>query len=276
MTIRTYKPTTSTLRSRKSLVREVDNVKPEKRLMLSNVGPSARSRGRVSMRHQDSGARKMYRIIDYKRDKLNIPATVESIQYDPNRGPNIALLVYADGEKRYILAPEGLKKGIKVLSGGNIEATVGNAIPLKDIPLGMQIHNIELNPKAGAVLVRGAGAYAVLMAKEVGFVNLKMPSGEVKKVSGECYATIGALSNPDLRNVRLGKAGRNRHLGVRPAVRGVAMGNPSKGHPHGGSYKTTGIGMVMPKTPWGKPARGVRTRKRKSTDYSIVKGRHSK
>jgi large subunit ribosomal protein L2 len=274
--IKTYKPYTSSIRTRKSLVRDVDKVKPHKSLMSSQVGPVARSRGRVSMRHQSRGARKHYRIIDFKRDKRNIVATVISVEYDPNRGPSIALISYADGEKRYILAPEGVKSGAKVIAGDKVEPIVGNALPLSNIPLGATVHNVEINPGQGGVLARGAGGYAQLMAKEGGFVNLRMPSGEVKRISDRCYATIGVLTNMDLRNVRLGKAGRNRHLGVRPAVRGVAMGNPKKSHPHAGSYKTTGIGMPGPKTKWGKPARGVKTRKRRNTNYSIVKSRKSR
>ena len=274
--IRTYKPTTSSKRSQKTLIREIDKVRPEKGLTLSIRGAKGRSGGRVSVRHQSVGSRKLYRIIDFKRDKKDIPAKVLSIEYDPNRGPHIALLSYADGEKRYILAAEGVKTGMTLFSGEKSEPTAGNAMPLENVPLGMQVHNVELNPGQGGVLARGAGAYAIVTAKDAGVVNLKMPSGEVKRISGRCYATIGALTNMEQRNVRLGKAGRNRHLGVRPTVRGVAMGNPKKGHPHGGSYKTTGIGMPGPKTPWGKPARGVRTRKRHQTDYTVVKSRHLK
>lgn len=274
--LKIYKPYISTTRFRKSLVREVTQKKSLKSLTVSNVGSAGRSNGRVSMRHQGGGARKRYRLVDFKRDKRNIPARVATIEYDPNRGPNIALLNYADGEKRYILAPEGLLVGATVMSGETAEPSVGNAMPLKNAPLGAQVHNVELNPGAGGILVRGAGGYAQVMAKEGDFVNLKLPSGEVKKISGRCYATIGALGNMDLRNVRLGKAGRNRHLGVRPAVRGVAMGNPKKDHPHAGSYKTTGIGMSSPKSPWGWKARGVRSRKRRHTDHTIVKSRHSK
>lgn len=274
--IKTYNPTTPSLRSRKSLVRDVDKVRPNKTLIVSFKGNVGRSNGRVSVRHKSSGSRKFYRMIDFKRDKKNITAKVITFEYDPYRGPNIALIAYADGEKRYILAPEGLKKGMIVMSGETVEPNVGNSMPLNNIPLGSQVHNVELSPDQGGVLIRGAGGYAILMAKEGGYVNLKLPSGEVKQISGRCYATIGALSNMDLRNVRLGKAGRNRHLGVRPAVRGVAMGNPAKSHPHAGSYKTTGIGMPGPKTKWGKPARGVRTRRRRQTDYTIIKSRHSK
>ncbi|OGC70059.1 50S ribosomal protein L2 [candidate division WWE3 bacterium RIFOXYC1_FULL_39_7] len=274
--IKTFKPTTSSTRFRKALVIETTTGEPEKKLTRSLIGHSGRNKGRVSVRHKERGSRKLYRIIDFKRDKREIPAKVATIEYDPNRGPNIALVFYADGEKRYILAPEGLQVGMTVISGPTAEPVLGNSLPLSAIPLGTQIHNIELNPNGGGILARGAGGYAQVLAKEGELVNLKLPSGEVKKISGRCYATIGVLGNADLRNVRLGKAGRNRHLGVRPTVRGVAMGNPKKDHPHAGSYKTTGIGMSSPKTPWGKIARGVRTRRRRNTDHTIVKSRHSK
>ena len=274
--IKSYKPTTSSIRFRKSLVRDVDEVRPLKSLTKSLIGASGRSHGRVSTRHKSRGVRKLYRTIDFKRNKLGIPAKVASIEYDPNRGSNIALLHYADGEKRYILAPEGLERGMTIISGPTAEPVTGNALPLENIPLGMSIHNVELNPGAGGALVRGAGNSAQIMAKEGNFVNVKLPSGEVKKVPSKCYATVGVLSNMDLRNVVLGKAGRNRHLGVRPAVRGVAMSNTRKDHPHGGSYKSTGVGLPSPKSPWGWKTRGVKTRKRSRTDYTIVKDRRSK
>jgi large subunit ribosomal protein L2 len=272
--IKTYRPTSAGIRFRKTLVREVDYVKPEKSLTTPLKGPSGRSHGRVSSRHKQRGAKKLYRIIDFKRDKLNIPARVESIQYDPNRGPNIALLHYKDGEKRYILAPEGLQKEAIVVSGPAAEFNPGNALPLENIPLGMAIHNIELNPGSGGILVRGAGGSAQILAKEDKYVNVKLPSGEVKKVLGKCYATIGVLSNMDIRNTQLGKAGRKRHLGRRPKVRGVAMANPGKDHPHAGAYKHSGIGMKAPKSPWGWKTLGVKSRRRKHTDYTIVKSRH--
>lgn len=274
--LKTYKPTTPSQRHRKSLVRDVDNVAPEKSLLVSIRGAAGRTKGTVTTRHKSRGSRKFYRIIDFKRNKFNIPGIVATIEYDPNRGPNIALINYADGEKRYILAPEGLKKGDTVLSGKDIEPTVGNAMPLGLIPLGSFVHNVELNPGSGGKIVRGAGNGAQIMARESEYVHLKLPSGEVKRVLAVCYATIGTLTNMDLRNVRLGKAGRNRHLGVRPAVRGVAMGNPAKDHPHAGSYKSTGIGRKFPQSPWGWNARGVRQRRRSTTDYTIVKSRHSK
>jgi large subunit ribosomal protein L2 len=215
----------------------------------------------------------MYRLIDFKRDKRGIPAKVATLEDDPNRGPNIALLHYADGEKRYILAPQDLQKGMEVVAGESAELSPGNAMPLKNIPLGMDIHNIELNPGSGGKLVRGAGNSAQIIAKEGKYVNVKLPSGEVKQILGDCYASLGSLSNEDRRHTRAGKAGRKRHLGKRPTVRGVAHSSP-RDHPHGGSYKDTGIGMPSPKTPWGKKTRGVKTRKRKKTDRTIVLNRH--
>jgi len=270
--IKTYKPTSAGIRTRKTLVRDLSFNKPEKSLIRNLNGAAGRNNGRISSRHKERGSKKHYRIIDFKRDKFNIPAIIASIEYDPNRGPNIALLNYVDGEKRYILAPEDLKVGMKVVSGEKVEADVGNSLPIGNIPLGVSVHNIEINPGRGGQLVRGAGSYAQIMAKEGNYVNIKLPSGEIKKVVVSCYATVGVLSNSDLRNVRLGKAGRNRHLGNRPHVRGVAMANPSD-HPHGGSYKDSGIGMPSPKSPWGWKTRGVRTRKRTHTNKFIVKRR---
>jgi large subunit ribosomal protein L2 len=273
--IKNYKPTSEGLRTRKSLVREVDNVYPLKsKTSVLKIAPG-RSRGRISSRHKQRGAKKMYREVDFRREKYNIPAKVVTIEYDPNRGANIALLNYADGERRYILAPEGLIKGAEVMSGDKAEISVGNSLPMSNIPLGLEIHNIEVNPEGGGIFVRGAGNYAQIMAKEGGFVNVKLPSGEVKRFMDRCYATIGVLSNVDWRNVRLGKAGRKRHLGWRPHVRGVAMANPAADHPHAGKYKTSGIGMSSPKSPWGWKTRGVKTRNRRRTDYTIVKRRKS-
>ena len=271
--IKTYKPTSEGLRRRKTLVKKVSKGRPLKKLTRGKVGPAGRGNGKVSVRHKQRGAKKLYRTIDFKRNKKDIPGKVADIHDDPNRGCNIALVNYPDGEKRYILAPEDLKIGSSVISGEKAPFDVGNALPLSKIPLSMPIHNIEINPGAGGALVRGAGNTALIVAKEGNYVNVRLPSGEVKKFLGSCYATIGSLSNPDRRNVRLGKAGRKRHLGSRPAVRGVAMNDPKKDHPHAGKYKTSGIGMSSPKTPWGKKARGVRTRKRKRTNRTIVKSR---
>lgn len=267
--IKTYKPTSPGIRFRKTLVRGTDKVKSNKKLTKPLKGPSGRNSGRISTRHRQRGAKRHYRIIDFKRNKLDVPGKVASIEHDPNRGCNIALINYADGEKRYILAPEGLKKGMQVSAGEKAPLEVGNALPMGNIPLSTRVHNVEFNPGRGGQMARGAGNYATIMAKEGGYVNLKLPSGEVKKVLDRCYATIGEVGNMDHRHTRAGKAGRKRHLGWRPAVRGVAMG--TDGHPHGGSYSDNGIGMPSPKTPWGKKTRGKKTRSRKHTDKYIVK-----
>lgn len=266
--IKTYRPTSPGIRFRKTLVRDVEDKRPEKSLTKHLKRAVGRSKGRISTRHRQVGARKLYRIIDFKRDKRDIVANVTAIEHDPNRGCNIALVCYADGEKRYILAPEGLKAGMQVVAGTNVSFSTGNALPLSMIPLSTRVHNVELNPGRGGQMARGAGNYAIIMAKEGNYVNLKLPSGEVKRIRVGCYATIGELGNADLRHARAGKAGIRRHMGWRPAVRGVAMGSDS--HPHGGSYSDNGIGMPSPKTPWGKKTRGKKTRKRKYTDKYIV------
>jgi len=273
--LKNYKPKTAGTRNKRSLVLNTTKSTPEKSLIKPLNGPSGRSNGRISVRHKSRGAKKFYRIIDFKRNKLNITAKVAAIEYDPNRGPLIALLNYADGEKRYILAPEGLEVGSTILSGDITDFIPGNCTKLSSIPVGSMIHNIELNPGQGGSMVRGAGNFAILMAKEGNMAQIKLPSGEFKKVSMECYATIGVLSNQELRNRRLGKAGINRHLGNRPSVRGVAMANPSD-HPHAGSYKDNGIGMPSPKSPWGWKTRGVKTRTRRHTNKFIVKDRRKK
>ncbi|HSX39488.1 MAG TPA: 50S ribosomal protein L2 [Candidatus Saccharimonadales bacterium] len=267
--IKSYKPTSAGIRFRKTLVKHVSKNRPFKALTHTLHGPAGRSHGTIASRHKQRGSRKHYRIIDFKRDKLNIPATVATIEHDPNRGSNIALLNYADGEKRYILAPEGLEVGMKVLSGNVTEFTPGNALMLESIPLGMSIHNIELNPGQGGQIARGAGNSAQILAKEGNYVNIKLPSGEVKKILAKCMATIGVLSNSDLRNINLGKAGRKRYMGWRPHVRGVAMSDPSE-HPHAGSYRDNGIGMPSPKSPWGWKTLGKKTRHRKHTNKFIV------
>lgn len=271
--IKTYKPTSEGLRQRKTLIKEVDNVAPLKSKLSVLKASPGKSRGRISSRHKQRGAKKMYRQIDFRRDKYDIEGKVVTIEYDPNRDCNIALINYVDGDKRYIISPVGLEKGMKVISGEEVEVSVGNTMPMSNIPLGTEIHNIEINPKAGGILVRGAGSYAQILAKEGDYVNVKLPSGEVKKIMGRCYATIGVPSNPDKRNINLGKAGRKRHLGWRPHVRGVAMANPAGDHPHAGKYRTSGIGMSSPKSPWGWKTRGVKTRRRKRTNYTIIKRR---
>jgi large subunit ribosomal protein L2 len=231
--------------------------------------------GKVTVRHRGAGARRLYRKVDFRRDKFQIPARVETLEYDPNRGADLALLSYADGEKRYILAPQGLKLGERVVAGEGVEVKIGNALPLREIPVGTLVHNLEIYPGRGGQFVRGAGTAATVIApEEKGYVQVKMPSGEIRKILARCYATVGQLGNPERKNVKLGKAGRKRHLGIRPAVRGVAQ-HPGS-HPHGGGEGRSGIGMAGPKTPWGRPALGRKTRRRHHTDKFIVLPRTKK
>lgn len=228
--------------------------------------------GKVTVRHQGGGSKRFFREVDFKRNKFNIPAKIAQIEYDPNRGANLALLHYADGEKRYILAPEGLKIGEEVVSGQEVEIKVGNTLPLKNIPSGMMIHSLELRKGKGGQLVRGAGTGALIIGKELKYAIVKLPSGEQRRIALDCLATIGQVGNLDLRNIKLGKAGRKRLMGWRPEVRGVSM-NP-RSHPHGGGEGRSGIGMPSPKTPWGKKTLGFKTRKRKKySDKLIVKRR---
>jgi len=230
------------------------------------------NQGKVTARHQGGGEKKHLREIDFKRDKYGIPAKVELIEYDPNRTADIALVIYKDGERRYILAPKGLKVGDEVVSGEGVEPKLGNALPLKEIPVGTVVHNIELKPKKGGQLVRGAGGGAVILSREEETVTLKLPSGEERKILAECFATVGQVSRSEWKTEVIGKAGRARHMGIRPKVRGVAKHPDS--HPHGGGEGRSGIGMPGPKTPWGKPALGKKTRKRKKySDKLIIKRR---
>ena len=256
----------------KSDYQEITTSTPEKSLLMKIAKTSGRNNtGRITCRHKGGGVKQSYRIIDFKREKFGIPATVKTIEYDPNRNVRISLVVYADGEKRYILTPHDLKVGDTIVSGPEAEIQVGNAVPLELIPLGTVIHNIELIPGRGAKLVRTAGGSAQLMAKEGNYVTIKMPSSEMRMVRKECLATIGVLGNAEFKNLKVGKAGRTRHLGIRPTVRGVTM-NPCD-HPHGGGEGKTGPGG-NPKTPWGKPALGHKTRKvKKTTDKLIVRSR---
>ncbi len=248
---------------------EITKKTPEKSLLdVKKKHAGKNSQGRITVRHQGGGNRQKYRIIDFKRNKDNIPAKVVGIEYDPNRTSYIALLSYADGEKRYIIAPYGLKTGDVLMSGENVEIKVGNALPLSAIPVGSQIHNIELQPKKGGQLARSAGSTVQLMAKEGKYATLKMPSGEMRKVLLTCRATIGTVGNLDHELVSLGKAGRKRHMGVRPTVRGVVM-NPND-HPHGGGEGKSPVGMKSPMTPWGKPALGLKTRKRKNPSNRLM------
>ena len=277
MGIRKYNPTTPGLRGMTvSTFEEITCDKPEKSLTVTlkkNAGRN--SRGKITVRHRGGGTRPKYRIIDFKRDKDGVPGKVATIEYDPNRSANIALINYADGEKRYIVAPNKLAVGDVIVSGPDADIKVGNALPVANIPVGTIIHNIELKPGKGGQLVRAAGNGAQLMAKEGDFASLRLPSGEVRKVRQECRATIGEVGNIDHQNIQIGKAGRKRHMGIRPTVRGSVM-NPND-HPHGGGEGKAGIGRVSPVTPWGKPALGYKTRKKgKASDKYIVKRRNEK
>lgn len=248
---------------------EITKFEPEKSLLVPKKKHAGKnSQGRITVRHQGGGNRQKYRVIDFKRNKDNIPAKVVGIEYDPNRTAYIALLSYKDGEKRYIIAPLGLKVGDILMSGSNVEIRVGNNLPLSDIPVGSLIHNIELEPKKGGQLARSAGAEVQLMAKEGKYATLRLPSGEMRKVLLTCRATIGTVGNVDHELVSLGKAGRKRHMGVRPTVRGVVM-NPND-HPHGGGEGKSPVGMATPVTPWGKPALGYKTRKKKNKSNRLM------
>lgn len=274
MAIKQYKPTTPARRNMSVLTfDELTKCDPEKSLVVTLKKHSGRnSYGRITVRHRGGGAKIKYRLVDFKRNKDGIQAKVSTIEYDPNRTANIALLTYADGEKRYILAPEGLKVGDVVVSGSDADIKVGNALPLKNIPVGSTIHNIELQPGKGGQLVRSAGNSAQLMAKEGSYAQVKLPSGEVRLVRVECKATIGVVGNVNHELVVIGKAGRKRHMGFRPTVRGSVM-NPCD-HPHGGGEGKTPIGRPSPVTPWGKPALGYKTRKtKKYSDKNIIKKR---
>lgn len=276
MALKTFRPTSPARRNMTTLVNEeITKYSPEKSLLAPLKKNSGRNNnGRITVRHKGGGNRQKYRIIDFKRNKDGIPAKVVGIEYDPNRTANIALLSYADGEKSYIIAPYGLKPGDVVMSGENAEIKTGNALKIKDIPVGTVIHCVELYPNKGAQLVRSAGGFAQLMAKEGEFAQVRLPSGEVRMVRVECRATIGTVGNLDYENVSYGKAGRVRHMGVKPTVRGSVM-NPCD-HPHGGGEGKAPIGRPGPVTPWGKPALGYKTRKKKQSDKYIVSRRKSK
>lgn len=278
MGIKKYSPYTPSRRNMTGLdFAEITKKTPEKSLVVSLKKHSGRNnQGKITVRHRGGGSRRKYRIIDFKRNaKDGIPATVTAIEYDPNRTANIALITYVDGTKAYILAPEGLKVGIKVMSGSSAEAKVGNCLPLSDIPIGANIHNIELYPGKGGQLVRSAGNGAQLMAKEGKYATLRLPSGEMRMVPIVCRATIGVVGNGEHSLVKIGKAGRKRHMGFRPTVRGSVM-NPND-HPHGGGEGKTGIGRPGPSTPWGKPALGYKTRnKKKQSNKLIIRRRDGK
>ena len=273
MALKVYRPTSPGRRGMTGATfEEITKSKPEKSLLLPLKKKAGRSnQGKITVRHRGGGAKRRLRLLDFKRDKLGIPGRVVSIEYDPNRSARIALINYADGEKRYILAPLGLDVDNIIKSGADAEIKPGNALPLKLIPAGTIIHNIELEMGGGGQLVRSAGAAAQLMAKEGEYVLVRLPSGELRRIRGDCLATIGQLGNVDHRSINLGKAGRKRWLGVRPTVRGTAMS--PRDHPHGGGEGRSPIGLPGPKTPWGKPALGYKTRKPKASDKLIVKRR---
>ena len=254
---------------------EITKATPERSLLQPLRKSGGRNLyGRVTVRHRGGGNRRLIRIVDYKRDKHGIPARVAAIEYDPNRTARLALLNYADGEKRYIIAPLDLKVGDTVLSGAGAEIRPGNSLPIANIPIGTMVHNLELKVGRGGQLVRAAGGAAQLLAKEGDFAQVRMPSGEVRLIRQECFATIGQVGNLDHGNIKLGKAGRKRHLGIRPTVRGTAMS--PRDHPHGGGEGRQPIGMPGPKSPWGKPTLGYKTRRNKKTDQYIVRRRGKK
>ncbi len=273
MGLKIYKPTSPGRRGMTTLdTSGLSKKEPERSLLVPLKKKAGRNnQGRITVRHRGGGAKRMYRLIDFKRDKQGIPGKVAAIEYDPNRSAHIALIHYVDGEKRYILAPQGLEVGDVVMAGEGAEIKPGNALPLKSIPVGTLVHNLELQPGRGGQLVRSAGSSAQVVAREERYVLVRLPSGEIRRILGECLATIGQVSNPDHNNVDLGKAGRKRWLGIRPTVRGSAM--TPRDHPHGGGEGRAPIGLPYPKTPWGKPARGVKTRRKKPFDWLIVQRR---
>ena len=276
MAIRNYKPTTPGRRKMSALVNEeITTSTPEKTLTVTMKKNGGRNnQGKITVRHQGGGVKRRYRIIDFKRNKENVPGSVASIEYDPNRTANIALINYADGEKRYILAPKGLTVGQTVEAGENVDIKVGNSLPIMNIPVGTMIHNIELRPGKGGELARSAGTSAQILGREGNYVMIRLSSGEQRKVLGTCKATIGEVGNADSSLVKIGKAGRKRHMGIRPTVRGSVM-NPND-HPHGGGEGRAPVGRKAPVTPWGKPALGLKTRKKKQSDKFIVRRRNSK
>jgi large subunit ribosomal protein L2 len=276
MAVKKYKPTTPGQRGMTGYTfEEITKDKPERSLLVPSSKRGGRNvYGRVTVRHRGGGSRRHIRIVDFKRDKRGIPARVAAIEYDPNRTARLALLNYVDGEKRYIIAPLDLRVGDTVVAGPQSEIRPGNSLPISNIPVGTMVHNIELKEGRGAQLVRSAGGAAQLLAKEGDYAQIRLPSGEVRLVRQACYATIGQVGNLDHGNIKLGKAGRKRHLGIRPSVRGSAMS--PRDHPHGGGEGRQPIGMPGPKSPWGKPTLGYRTRRNKKTDKYIVRRRGKK
>ena len=274
MAVKKYKPTTPGQRDMTGYTfEEITKSTPERSLIIPLRKKGGRNaHGRVTVRHRGGGHRRFIRIVDFKRDKLGVPARVAAIEYDPNRTARLALLFYADGAKRYIIAPVGVKVGDTLMSGPDAEIRPGNSLPISNIPLGTMIHNIEMQEGKGGQMVRSAGASAQVLAKEGDYAQIRLPSGEVRLVRQGCYATIGQVGNVDHSNIKLGKAGRKRHMGIRPTVRGSAM-NPND-HPHGGGEGRQPIGMPGPKSPWGKPTLGYKTRRNKDTDKYIVRRRN--
>jgi large subunit ribosomal protein L2 len=274
MAVKKYKPVTPGMRDMTGhTFEEITKSKPERSLLVMRQGRGGRNaQGRVTVRHRGGGARRFIRIVDFKREKYGIPAKVAAVEYDPNRTARLALLFYADGEKRYIIAPLDLKVGDTVMSGPTAEIRPGNCLPVSNIPIGTLIHNIEIKAGKGAQMVRTAGGAAQLLAKEGDFAQIRMPSGEVRLIHQVCYATIGQVGNLDHSNVKLGKAGRKRHMGIRPTVRGTAMS--PRDHPHGGGEGRQPVGLPGPKSPWGKPTLGKKTRRNKKTDQYIVRRRN--
>ncbi|HAF62918.1 MAG TPA: 50S ribosomal protein L2 [Anaerolineaceae bacterium] len=275
MSVKVYKPVTPGQRHRTGYTfEEITKTTPEKALLVSRSKKSGRNMyGRITVRHRGGGHKNKVRIVDFKRAKVGIPAKVSAIEYDPNRSARLALLTYADGEKKYIIAPLGLKVGDTVMSGSQAEVRNGNSLPIANIPVGTMIHNIELTEGRGGQMVRSAGAAAQLLAKEGEYAHIRLPSGEVRLVRQKCFATIGQVGNVEHGQIKLGRAGRKRHLGIRPTVRGSAMS--PRDHPHGGGEGRSPIGMPGPKSPWGKPTLGYRTRRNKKTDKYIVRRRHA-
>ena len=276
MPIKNYKPNTPGTRGMSTLINdEITTRTPEKSLLVKKSKTGGRNnQGKITVRHIGGGVRRKYRLIDFKRNKDGIEGRVASIEYDPNRSANIALINYADGEKRYIIAPLNLKVGDKIESGVNADIKVGNALPLENIPVGTLVHNVELNPGAGAKFARSAGSSVQILGKEGKYVILRLRSGETRKVLGACRATVGEVGNTDYELVNLGKAGRKRHMGIRPTVRGSVM-NPND-HPHGGGEGRAPVGRAQPMTPWGKPALGLKTRKTKKTSEKLIMTRRKK
>ena len=276
MAIRNYKPTTPGRRKMSTLINdEITKATPEKSLTVTLKKNSGRNnQGKITTRHQGGRVKRKYRIIDFKRNKLNVPGVVASIEYDPNRTANIALINYVDGEKRYIIAPKNLTVGTRIEAGENVDIIIGNALPLMNIPVGTVVHNIELRPGKGGELARSAGSSAQILGREGKYVMLRLSSGEQRKVLGTCMATVGEVGNEDSSLVKVGKAGRNRYKGIRPTVRGSVM-NPND-HPHGGGEGRAPVGRKAPMTPWGKPALGYKTRKKKQSDSLIVRRSNSK